>query len=356
MYLQQAKIKRKNIRFPLYLPDATRAVVRSLSNEDLKQAGTEAVVVNTYHLLLNPGLSVLKQFGGVKKFMNYEGLVVSDSGGFQIMSLIHQQKTWGKITEEGVQFKWRQNGIDEKILFTPEKSIQTQFAIGSDIIVSFDYFTDPRATKKEQELSVALTSEWAARGKEEYMRQLKKRRIKKADKPWLMGVIQGGDNFALRKESADALLSLDFDLYGYGGWPMDKDGRFDYRLFEYNASLTPDEKPRFALGVGMPENIARGVGYGYQFFDCVLPTRDARHGRLYVRSHSQKGETFLHINKGRYSKDKQPISKSCGCFTCRHHSRAYLYHLFKIQDGLYFRLASIHNLYFYQSLVKGLNP
>jgi len=345
--LNHVVISGKLISFPLFLPDATRAVVRSLDGADLKQCGVEGIVVNTFHLMINPGVSLLKKYGGVAKFMNFNGLVVSDSGGFQIMSLIHQKKIKAKISKEGIAFWWRMNGKDKQLLFTPEASIQTQFALNSGIMVALDYFTDPRAELKQQERSVELTVEWAKRSKAEFLRQIKKRRLTQKTRPWLMGVLQGGSNINLRRKCAEELVKLDFDVYGYGGWPMDGHGRFNKVLFKQNALLTSDNKPRFALGVGKPKDIELGVKYGYHFFDCVLPTRDARHGRLYLNSHD-----YLYINRRIYANDLLPISKKCQCYTCRNYSRGYLHHLFKIKDASAWRLATIHNLYFYQSLIK----
>ena len=281
--------------------------------------------------------------------MNFPGLIVSDSGGFQIMSLIHQQKTKGKITKQGIKFSWRARGRDQQILFTPEMSIKNQFAINSDIMVVLDYFTDPKASKKDQEYSTELTLDWANRSKDEFNRQIKQRQLSEANRPWLMGVVQGGNDLKLRQKMANKLVSMDFDLYGYGGWPMDEQGKFDNELFKFNATLTPDDKPRFALGVGKPKDIIAGVKYGYHFFDCVLPTRDARHCRLYTAK-----DKFMYISRGIYAKDPAPIEAGCSCHTCRNYSRGYLHHLFKINDALAWRLATIHNLSYYQGLIKTL--
>ena len=342
-------IRGKSIDLPIFLPDATLGVVRGLDKADLDGCGIDAVVVNTFHLMINPGMERLQQFGGVSKFMNFEGLVVSDSGGFQIMSLLHQAKIKGKILPDGLKFTWRIKGEDKTILFTPELSIQTQFAINSDVMVVLDYFTDPKASKLEQERSVDLTLKWARRSKDEFERQIKQRKLSEANRPWLMGVLQGGNNEKLRQACSQELVKMNFDLYGYGGWPINEQGQFDSKLFKYNASLTPDHKPRFALGVGKPSDITLGVKYGYHFFDCVLPTRDARHGRLYLPKNK-----FLYIGRGVFAKDPKPIDNNCSCPTCQNYSRAYLHHLYKIKETLYYRLATIHNLTFYNSLVKSL--
>ena len=363
LYLKQINIKQKRVRFPIFLPDATRAVVRSLDSVDLQKVGTEGLVVNTYHLMQNPGLSVLKDYKGIGNYMGFSGLITSDSGGFQIMSLLHQKKMQGEITEKGIEFLWLRKGKKEKILLTPEKCIQAQFTIGADIFVCLDYFTNPDGTEIELERSVKLTIDWAKRCKVQYLKEIDKRGIKKSRRPLLMGVIQGGEHKNLRAKCARALVDLDFDIYGYGGWPMDSKGKFNRDLFQYNASLTPDTKPRFALGVGMPEDIILGFQLGYHFFDCVLPTRDARHYRLYTFKKKpnkalllsgQKFYDFIYINKDRYMRDQKPISQYCSCYTCQHYSKAYLNQLFKIKESLAWRLATIHNLYFYNSLIQQL--
>lgn len=348
---------------PIFLPDATRAVIRGLDSQDLIKVGTEAIVVNAYHLLYAPGLSILKDYKGVKNYMHWPGFVTSDSGGFQIMSLIHQNKLKGKITRDGPVFTWMRQGKKEKIKLTPEKSIAMQFTIGSDLIVCLDYFTDPQAKEDEVEKSVQLTIEWAKRSKEEYLRQIELRKLSGKVKPSLMGVIHGGENKKIRAKCAKELVKLDFDVYGYGGWPMDNQGKFNKEIYQFNASLTPDNKYRFALGVGMPDEIALGVKYGYSFFDCVLPTRDARHHRLYVFKQDPAKVTdftnkqffaYLYINKAKFCRDNKPISQYCQCYTCANYSRGYLHHLFKIKDSLAWRLATIHNLFFYNTLIKYL--
>lgn len=340
-------IKKKKVKTPIFLPDATRAVARGLDSFDLNKSGTKAVVVNTFHLMSTPGIALLKSFGGVSQLMNFNGLIVSDSGGFQIMSLLHQKKISGEITQDGLRFRWRFGGEDKDVLFTPELSIQTQFAINSDIMVVLDYFTDPKARTEEQELSVKLTLDWAKRSKQEFEAQVKKRKLTARNRPWLMGVLQGGNNLRWRQHCAQELVEMDFDLYGYGGWPMNDRGQFDNELFKFNAALTPADKPRFALGVGKPENILAGVKYGYHFFDCVLPTRDARHGRLYLTNNQ-----YLYIGRSCFKTDKRPIDSTCRCFTCQNYSRAYLHHLYKIKETLFYRLASLHNLFFYNSVVE----
>ncbi len=340
-------------KYPIFLPDGTRAVVKGVDAPDLSAAKIKGVVVNTYHLMLEPGLDVLEEVGGVKALMNFSGLVASDSGGFQIMSLIHQGRTRGRITEDGVEFDWTIKGKRETARLTPERSIETQFALGADIMVCLDYFTNPKAKKDGIKESVRLTVEWAKRSQEEFWRQIEKRKMKESNRPLLFGVIQGGEDKRLREQCANELLKIGFDGYGYGGWPVDAEGRFNRDLFRFNASLTPDSKLRFALGVGKPQDIIEGHKYGYHLFDCVLPTRDARHHRLYVLD-DDLSSSFIYINRDRYSTDSKPISDVCDCYTCQRYSRAYLHHLFKIGDSLAWRLSSIHNLRTFTRLTEKL--
>ncbi|MGD9128982.1 MAG: tRNA guanosine(34) transglycosylase Tgt [Candidatus Woesebacteria bacterium] len=360
-YLPGITIKNKTYQFPIYLPDATLGVVRNLSSFDLVQAGIEGVVINTYHLRQNPGYDVLEKAKGIKNFMNWSGLTASDSGGFQLFSLINKNPKLGKVTDKGVII-YSGTKQRKKELFTAEKSIQVQFAIDSDIMICLDDFTPPEADKKRLKASVGRTIEWAKRSKAEFEKQIKKRKLSDKNRPLLFAVIQGYRDQALRKYCAQKLLQIGFDGYGLGGWPFDEAGNFDYETCELNAKLSPDDLPRFALGVGSPENIRRLVSMGYHIFDCVLPTRDARHGRLYSFSENPKKINinndehfyqYLYINRGKYAQDFSPISDFCDCPACQY-SKAYLHHLFKIQDGLGWHLATMHNLHFYSRLIRML--
>ncbi len=363
-YLGSISIKGKDYQLPMYLPDATLGVVRNLDSTDLERIGIKGAVVNTYHLKDQPGLEILKKLGGVKSLMSWSGLVTSDSGGFQLFSLINKHPKLGKVTDEGVvtySGKHQQN----KHIFTPEESIRMQFAIGSDIMICLDDFTPDDADEKRIKQSVDRTVDWARRCKQEFDKQLKKHEFSADSRPLLFAPIQGHRNKKLRTDCARKLKKIGFDGYGLGGWPFDEQGNFDYEMCSLNASLSPDDKPRFALGIGMPDNIVHLYKMGYNFFDCVLPTRDARHKRLYVFSKNPekidllKAENsdwfeFIYINRGKYKTDKQPISEHCDCPVCQHYSRAYLNHLFKVKDGSAFRLAEIHNLRFYAKLLEQL--
>jgi queuine tRNA-ribosyltransferase len=352
----------KKYSLPLFSPDATLAVVRSLSSQDIVNTGIKGVVVNTYHLRERPGLKLLNQVGGVKKFMNWDGLVTSDSGGFQLFSLINKNPKLGKVTDDGVVIYTGKNR-QKKHLFTPEESIQVQFALGSDIMVCLDDFTPPDADLQRIKESVVRTVNWAQRSKNEFERLVKEKGLSETERPLLIAPIQGHKNIKLRTECARELVKMDFDIYGLGGWPFDEKNQFDYDLCELNSSLTPNNKFRFALGIGGPENVVRLTAMGYHFFDCVLPTRDARHKRLYTFTSDLESIDFandsnwykyVYLGRGSMANDFKPISNVCDCETCQHHSRAYLHHLFKIKDPSAFRLATVHNLRFYSRLMKRL--
>ncbi len=362
-YLHQVRIKGKSLDLPNFFPDATRGVVRSLDSYDLKKVGVEGVVVNTYHLLSHPGSLLLKKFGGVKKFMNWDGWVISDSGGFQVLSMIFRDKKMGRIEKEGVRFYLDTFNRQKPYLLTPEKSIQVQFRIGADMMVCLDFFTPPGADKDLTRQSVDTTIEWAKRCKEEFERQIRIRGLDDDNRPLLFGVIQGGNDYKERERCARELIKIGFDGFGLGGWPVDETGKVDYEFLQVDASLMPDGKLKYALGIGNPTAVVEAVKMGFNLFDCVLPTRDARHQRLYKFKKDPKevnwfGEDntveFVQIKKEVYKDKFGPIDKNCDCYTCQNYTLAYLYHLFKIKDVLAWRLATIHNLRVYTRLIDEL--
>lgn len=341
----------KTYNLPIYLPDATRGVVKSLDSKDLKDARIEGVVVNTYHISKQP------EMGPIKKFMNFSGLVTSDSGGWQVFSLIHRSNGNGTIADEGVTFK-----IDsKKSVFTPELSIQTQFKIDSDIMICLDDFTAPDATESRVKESVDRTVLWAKRSKKEYERLLKKHKIKNVDRPLLLAVIQGGWSRDLRKECAEKLVKIGFDAYGFGGYVVNGTEGMDMEISKYIANLIPNDKLKFALGSGKPWEIVQLAKMGWDIFDCTLPTRDARHQRLYVFNKEpnsmailEQKDTFGHIDIGKaiYQNDQTPIDPFCDCHSCKNYSKSYLRHLFKIKDTTALRLATIHNIRHYTRIVE----
>ncbi|HCR81291.1 MAG: Queuine tRNA-ribosyltransferase [Candidatus Pacebacteria bacterium GW2011_GWA1_46_10] len=360
--MKQLNVGDHRYTLPLFLPDATRGVVRGLSSQQVQEVGIQGVVVNTYHLLERPGTVVLKKLGSVGALMSWRGLIVSDSGGFQLFSLIHKHPKLGKITDEGVVL-YSSEKQRRKTLFTPEDSIKTQFAIGADIMICLDDFSPVSGSAKRLQESVERTTAWAKRCKTEFEKQCRKKGLSKRNRPLLFAVIQGHDQPALRQQSAQELIELGFDGFGFGGWPLDSNGDFDYHIARVIADATPNDKPRFALGVGSPANIVKLRLMGYDLFDCVLPTRDARHQRLYVLNQPLNQVNFsgkrpwyqhLYIDRGRYVADPTPVDQYCDCPTCKNYSKAYLHHLFKIQDSLAFQLAITHNLWFYAQLMKKL--
>lgn len=357
-YLEELSIGNKKIHFPIFFPDATKAVIRSLDSFDLKRVGVEGIVVNGFHLMSNPGVTVLRSLGNIKYFMGWEGLVVSDSGGFQLLSIIRENKSHGSVNADGVIFYHGSKGSKKKL--TPEKSIQVQFNIGSDILICLDDCPSINASMEENLSSVNRTIEWAKRCKEEYQRQLDIRKIEK-NYHLLFAVIHGGNNKNLREKCAEELIKIGFDGFCFGGWPLNKDHKFDNEILSFTANLMPDDLPKFALGVGNPKAVVDCFKMGYNMFDCVLPTRDARHQRLYAFPQipenfdilsNEKVTEFIYIMDHKYLRDTRPISIFCDCYTCKNYSRAYIHHLFEINDSLAQRLATIHNLRTYTKLFE----
>jgi len=350
--MTELTIRKRKLLFPAFFPDATRGVIRSLDSYDLKNAGVEGIVVNSFHLVSKPGISVIKSIGDIKKLMNWDGMVASDSGGFQLLSLIYENKSYGSINDNGAIFY--RDPDKKKYNLTPEKSIQIQLSTGSDILICLDDCPLARASQDENQLSVRRTIEWAKRCKEEFMRQIEVRKIND-DKPLLFAVIHGGNDKRLREHCAEKLTEAGFDGFCFGGWPLSEEREINADVLSFTAALMPDNLPKFALGVGNPNAIVKCFNMGYNIFDCVLPTRDARHHRLYVLNEIFDQENiseFIYIMDQKYIRDPRPISNHCDCYTCGNYSRAYLRHLFEIEDSLAWRLATIHNLRTYMNLIE----
>lgn len=345
----------KTYPLPIFFPDATQAVVKTLDSVDIVNSYTPGVLVNTYHLYRELGKDLIHKFGGVSKFMNWEGSIISDSGGFQAMSLIKAKSGNGKISDLGITFYPSKK---KKILLTPEKSIEYQIGLATDLMVVLDDFTHPQATFDQAKESVERTLLWAKRSKDAYNKHYKSVRG-----PYLIGVVQGGKYPDLREYCANKLVEIGFDGLGYGGWPIDDKGDFDYRSAEIIARSAPENYILYGLGVGKPDEIVNLYKMGYQIFDCVLPTRDARHERLYVYDTDNivninlKDEKFYKYYVPSKQKNyllKEPVSSACDCLLCKNYSKAYLAHLFRIKDISAMRLASIHNLRFYSLLMEKL--
>ncbi|MGI8586707.1 MAG: tRNA guanosine(34) transglycosylase Tgt [Chloroflexia bacterium] len=339
-----------DVDLPVFLPDATLGVVRSLDSTDLVQCGIQALVMNTFHLTQRPGSSVVQALGGLHKMCAWQRPIITDSGGFQAYSMIRQNPKFGQITDKGIIF--RPEGTDRKFQLTPEKAIQLQLSYGSDVVICLDDCTHVDAPFDVQEEAVRRTVNWAKRCKAEFQRLLDQKNAPDGARPLLFGVIQGGGFLELRKRCADALLALDLDGFGYGGWPLDAKGGLLTDILAYTRELVPADLPMHALGVGHPDSIRACVQLGYDLFDSALPTRDARQGRLYVPADETEilsrsgGDRFsyLYIADKKHIKSTEAISRSCCCLCCSTYSVGYLHHLFKIGDSLFFRLATIHNL------------
>lgn len=353
------------LTLPIFMPDATRASVRNVGSDGLQSIEIPALVVNAFHLMRRPGVRIIQHCGGIHRFMGWDKTIMSDSGGFQIYSLIRQNPNHGVIRPNEVIF--RESGSSRKWRLTPEKSIQLQFKIGSDVMVCLDDCTNTLDSVEEQELSVDRTIRWARRCKDEFARLMQDADPSKS-RSLIFAVIQGGANEELRRRCAAVLVDIGFDGYGFGGWPIAPDGSLLSEQLEMVSNLLPLDSPRHALGVGRPDHIVKAASIGYTMFDCSLPTRDARRNRLYIflDEHAgrlpQSGEDFyttLHILDKRYRSDASPVDSTCDCPCCRHYTRAYLHHLFKIGDGSAERLATLHNLRFYTRLlnvIRGSQP
>ncbi len=354
------KTKKGKIPLPTFFPDATRAVVRTIDSEDIKKTKTPGILVNTYHLYRELGGKVLAKHGGVRQFMAWDGAVISDSGGFQVLTLAKAATKKGSVVDEGVTFR---PARDKKILFTPEKSIRFQMALKTDMVIVLDDFTEPKANYQKAKETVDRSVLWARRSKEEFLKCCEEEGLTEKNRPFIMAVVQGGDYLDLRKECAERLAEIGFDAFGYGGWPLTPEGKFDYPTVKVVADSAPDDYFLFGLGVGKPEEIVGCIDLGYHMFDCVLPTRDARHRRLYVYEANSldkinirkpKFYSFFTPDKEKYYQDDQPVSQACDCLLCTKYTRAYLAHLFRIEESTALRLSTIHNLRFYSLLMEKL--
>ncbi|MCF7912302.1 MAG: tRNA guanosine(34) transglycosylase Tgt [Candidatus Cloacimonetes bacterium] len=319
------------IETPIFMPVGTRATVKAVMPRDLQDdIGAQIILGNTYHLYLRPGHELIAEAGGLHEFMGWDKPILTDSGGFQVMSLAGLRK----ITPEGVRF---QSHIDGSYhLFTPEKVMEIQNAIGADIIMSFDECPPYPATKKYVSESLKTTLDWARRGREAHKRK---------DQA-LFGIVQGGIYEDLRQESAEALIDMDFPGYSIGGLAVGEEKSHMLRITEFLNGILPVDKPRYLMGVGTPEDILNNIANGVDMFDCVMPTRNARKGTVFTRNGK------LIVKAARYSHDFSPIDSECTCYTCRNFSRAYLRHLFTVDEFLGMTLASIHSLHFYLDLVR----
>jgi len=343
------------VKLPAFFPDGTRGVVRCVDAADLEACKVPGLVMNTYHLMTKPGASTIKALGGLNKFAAWNNPIITDSGGFQVFSLIRENASFGEIRPNEIIF--RRDG--KKTVLSPEKCIQSQLAYGCDVLMALDYCTHPNDPYARQAESVDVTMRWGKKCMDTFTKS-----VKKSDERQLFGIIQGGNEKALRKQCADALLQMGYKGFGFGGWPLDEKGRLTEEILAYTAELVPDGMVKYAMGVGRPENIVACARMGYTLFDCVIPTREARHNRLYVfNAEFEKpedidiGRNFYHyhyILDDEHRRDSRPISSLCDCHACINYSRAYIRHLVSIGDSLGHRLATMHNLRFYTMLMEAL--
>jgi len=316
--------------------------------------------MNTYHLMTKPGAATVKAMGGLNKFCNWKHPIITDSGGFQVFSLLRENASMGEIRPNEIIF--RREG--KKTVLTPEKCIQSQLAYGSDVLMALDYCTHPEDSDEKQALSVDVTIRWGKKCMEVFKNGTKKLAAKNinGNNPLLFGIIQGGNDKPKRRECAEALIQMGYKSFGFGGWPLDSNGRLTEEILAYTAELMPNDGIKYAMGVGRPENIVKCVKMGFNLFDCVIPTREARHNRLYVFNEdfesleniSLDGNFYRYhyILDDEHRRDNRPVSKLCDCRTCQNYTRGYLRHLASIGDGLASRLATIHNLRFYTMLME----
>ncbi|MFL6556991.1 MAG: tRNA guanosine(34) transglycosylase Tgt [Bacillus sp. (in: firmicutes)] len=316
---------------PAFMPVGTLATVKTMSPEDLKEMGAGIILSNTYHLWLRPGHEIIKEAGGLHKFMNWDRAILTDSGGFQVFSL----SEFRKIEEEGVHFRNHMSG--EKLFLSPEKAMEIQNALGSDIMMAFDECPPYPATYEYMQKSVERTSRWAERCLNAHGRP---------NDQGLFGIVQGGEYEELRKQSARDLVSLDFPGYAVGGLSVGEPKDIMNRMLEYTTPLLPTNKPRYLMGVGSPDSLIDGSIRGIDMFDCVLPTRIARNGTLMTSTGR------LVVKNAQFTRDFGPLDENCDCYTCRNYSRAYIRHLIKCDETFGIRLTSYHNLYFLLRLME----
>ena len=327
-----------------FMPDATRGAVRYLTTKQLQETGTEAIVTNTLHLLIHPGPDTVEKLGGIKEMMGWKGTVFTDSGGFQVFSLIHSKKWQGKVHENGATFKSPREGNTYEL--TPESSIDIQIKIGSDVLVCLDDCRKTDLTRYEAEESVDRTIKWAKRCKDHFNNVYGG--TPKTGK-LLTCVVQGANYPDLRATCAKALVEIGFDGYNFGGFVVDSEGRLVEDEMNAVIENVPKDTIRYAMGVGKPQDIIKAASIGFNLFDTVLVTRNARHGTLYT----SEGE--LRINNSEMALDSSPVDHNCNCECCKNYSRAYIHHMMKNGEATALTLATIHNLTYYQDIIKKLN-
>lgn len=333
----EMKLNHGVVQTPIFMPVGTYGTVKAMAPNELEEIGSQIILGNTFHLWLRPGLDVIEKHGGLHQFMGWDKPILTDSGGFQVFSL----KGLRKITEEGVKFASPING--DKLFLTPEVSMQIQRVLNSDIVMVFDECTpykinDRPATEEEAAKSMRMSLRWARRSKDEFVRL--------GNPNALFGIVQGGMYEHLREESLEGLKEIGFHGYAVGGLSVGEPKEEMHRIMEKIVWQLPEDKPRYLMGVGTPEDLVEGVSQGIDMFDCVMPTRNARNGWLFTRYGDIK------IRNSKYKDDLRPLDPACDCYACKHFSRAYLHHLQKVNEILGARLNTIHNLHYYLHLMQ----
>jgi queuine tRNA-ribosyltransferase len=322
------------IETPIFMPVGTQATVKALTPEELTTLGAQIILGNTYHLYLRPGTGVIGCFGGLHDFMHWQGPILTDSGGFQVFSLAQLSR----ITEQGYQFQSHLDG-GARHLLTPENSIEVQAALNSDIMMCLDQCIAHPAQHGQAAKALALTTRWARRCKTAWQ-------ASGASGNLLFGIVQGGMYADLRSRSAQEIIEIGFPGYAVGGLSVGEPKPLMYQMAAHTLPLLPADAPRYVMGVGTPADLVEMVALGADMFDCVMPTRNARNGQLFTSSGT------ININNACHRASAEPVEPGCGCYTCRHYSRAYLRHLYQAKEILAHRLNTIHNLHFYLNLVK----
>ncbi len=352
------------IRTPVFMPIATYGAVKAVEADTMKSLGAEIILSNTYHLWIRPGLQVLRKTKGLHKFMNWNGPLLTDSGGFQVFSLAPMRS----LSAEGVTFRSPKDG--KKHFLSPKEAIKIQKIIGSDIMMVLDHCPGYPSSQEAILKAVETTTEWAKQSLTYFQKSFP---LSSSPRPLLFGIIQGSIYPLLRRKSAKEITALPFDGYAIGGVAVGEPRKYFRKAVREVMPFLPESKPRYLMGLGKPEEIVEAVREGIDMFDCVIPTRNARHGLLYL-ARNQKFYSFclwkdkgleaafreklfyktLNIHRSRFAQDLRAIDPLCDCSTCKHFSRAYLHHLFRVKETLFYRLLTIHNLHFYFSLMKNI--
>jgi queuine tRNA-ribosyltransferase len=322
-----------SVETPVFMPVGTAGTVKGISPEELERLGVQILLANTYHLYLRPGHELVREFGGLHRFMSWPHAILTDSGGYQIMSL----EGLGRVTEDGYEFRSHLDG--SRHFLSPERAIEIQTALGPDIMMALDHCVEYPASRDIMRDAMKLTGRWARRAKAAYL-------ATSTPAPALFGIVQGGIDAVLRRESAEELLEIGFEGYGIGGLSVGETKAATYDVAEFTAGLLPEDRPRYLMGVGTPEDLVECVARGVDMFDCVMPTREARHGAIFT------SEGRIGIRNARFARDQGPLDPACGCPVCRRFSRGYLRHLFMARETLGPILATRHNIQFYLDTLR----